>query len=158
MHTSAVCHADANFIMPPPSKQHTLNCNKFNICSSKPPARLYSMNMKRRHSHNVHRVVEFEPFGPAALSSSRFMTCCAVQGLPAGPCWLAGQAAAPGRMPAVLSGHECPQSSARLHLEDTGRICRPNTISAPFNFQAPSSQLVTKTDICSAEWYCAEAQ
>ena len=37
-------------------------------------------NVKSSQSHNVHRVVEFEPFGPAALSLRIFMTYCAVRG------------------------------------------------------------------------------
>eukprot|EP00891_Asterochloris_glomerata_P007670 jgi/Astpho2/7670/Aster-02552 len=37
-------------------------------------------NVKSSQSHNVHRIVEFEPIGPAALSLRIFMTYCAVRG------------------------------------------------------------------------------
>ena len=54
----------------------TLNCNKSCISSLQDVCE----NVKSSQSHNVHRIVEFEPFGPAALSLRIFMTYCAVRG------------------------------------------------------------------------------
>ncbi len=72
MCTSAACHANAGCITPPPSTPHTLICisSLQDVCE----------NVKSSQSHNVHRIVEFEPIGPAALSLRIFMTYCAVRG------------------------------------------------------------------------------
>lgn len=59
-----------------PSTSYTLNCNDLHVSSPQDVCE----NVKSSQSHNVHRIVEFEPFGPAALSLRIFMTYCAVRG------------------------------------------------------------------------------
>ena len=54
----------------------TLKCNELQFSSLQDVCE----NVNSSQSHNVHRIVEFEPFGPAALSLRIFMTYCAVSG------------------------------------------------------------------------------